>query len=136
MPLQSNGYSKMKSIRVTHCYRNPTPSITLPRRLRSTRARSRSTTWKATMRQSSTRRSSIRCRSSWRNAVREETATAASVTSPARLNAASAAAGTVRRSGTAQINTRKSSGSATTNIKGARNAPLHILRMTRSKLRL
>lgn len=109
---------------MTPCCRKPTPSITSRRKQRSTKARFRSTTSRVNMRPSLIRMFSTRCRLSLRNAVRAGTATAVSTTSPAKSNAASAAAGTAPRSGTARTNTGKSSGNAITNTT-ARSAPRH-----------
>ena len=109
---------------MTPCCRKPTPSITSRRKQRSTKARFRSTMSRVTMRPSLIRMFSTRCRLSLRNAVRAGTATAVATTSPAKSNAASAAAGTAPRSGTARTNTGKSSGNAITNTT-ARSAPRH-----------
>jgi hypothetical protein len=54
----SSPSSETRSTRAMPCCRNPIRSTTSPRRRRSTRARFRSTTWKATMRRSSHRKPS------------------------------------------------------------------------------
>lgn len=131
-PAPSGTCLKTRSTRATPFCRKAIPWTSLRKRKSGTAAKSRSIMWKGITRPSLRLLFLRRSSESLSGAAKGETGTAASTFSPEKSSADSAEAGTAQRSGTPQISTGRSSGSAITSLTTTSAAPHHTLPTMRS----